>query len=124
MDEADPFQTRIERLRKWRNQPEPDLSMRFLPKHFKDSVERPFRQVTSVTELWHQLLPPELMEHTQLQSLRRGVLRVRVDSSARLYELDRLLRTGLEQELIHRHKGPALRRIELRVTDDLFGESK
>jgi hypothetical protein len=43
------------------------------------------------------------------------VLRVSVDSSGRLYELDRLLRGGVLDELITRHKGKALRRVDLKV---------
>ena len=66
-------------------------------------------------ELWTELLPDEIIEHTRLDSLARSVLTVSVDSSARLYELDRLLRSGLEKQLITAHKGPAFRRVKLIV---------
>lgn len=124
MHDTDPHRTRWERLRQWRKLPERDLSLRFIAEQFQRTVERPYRQLTSVVELWNQLVPLDLVDHTRLDSLKRGILRVRVDSSARLYELDRLLRDGLEQELIRRHKGPALRRIELRVTNDLLGPER
>jgi hypothetical protein len=53
-----------------------------------------------------------------LESLSRGVLRVGVDSSGHRYELDRLLRQGLEKQIITGHKGATLRRIKLHVAAD------
>ena len=94
---------------------EPDLSMAFVNDLFKRQIERPHKQVRAVVALWQKLLPPELLEHCRLESLRRGVLRVAVDSSGRLYELDRLLREGLGQELIRAQQGTAIRKIQLRV---------
>jgi hypothetical protein len=64
--------------------------------------------------LWTDLVPAELVAHSRLEGLSRGVLRVAVDSSSHLFELDRLLRGGLEQRLITSHKGPAFRRVQLR----------
>ena len=51
------------------------------------------------------------------------MLRVAVDSSARLYELDRLLRSGLQKQLISQSKGPAVRRVQLRVNDEWQGDT-
>lgn len=83
--------------------------MAFLARQFKQGVAKPFKQLGGVGRLWEELLPAELAGHTRLESLRRGVLKVAVDSSSRLYELDRLLRGGLEQELIRRHRGGVTR---------------
>lgn len=96
---------------------EPDLSLAFLRDTFKREVEKPMKQLVQLAALWEQLVPPALASHTKLESLQRGVLRVAVDSSARLYELDRLLRSGLQHQLISEHKGPAVRRVMLRVSD-------
>ena len=52
---------------------------------------------------------------THLRLVGVFVLRVAVDSSERLYELDRCLRGGLEQELIRAMPVTAVRRIQLRV---------
>ena len=82
---------------------------------FKREIEKPAKQLAAITELWAQLVPAEIVSHTRLDSLQRGVLKVSVDSSACLYELDRRLRDGLEKELVTQHKGPALRRVQLRV---------
>ena len=108
-------QRHLDRLRRHRNKPEPDLSLGFLPKQFKQQVEKPHKQLGDLAELWQQLVPEALVSHTRLESLNRGVLRVAVDSSARLYELDRLLREGLRDRLIREHNGPAVRRVQLRV---------
>ena len=106
---------RIAKLRRFRNRPEPDLSLGFLKEHFKRRVERPAKQLQAIARLWQELLPPDLLAHTRLESLRGGVLKVSVHSSSHLYELDRRLREGLRQQLIGRHRGPAFRRIQLRV---------
>lgn len=108
----------VERLRRSRVAPEPDLSLGFMADQFKREVARPFKQLGDLIELWADLVPGDVAEGTRLESLQRGVLTVAVDSSARLYDLDRRLRGGLERDLITRHKGPALRRIKLRVAAD------
>lgn len=105
----------LERLRNWRTRKDPDLSMGFLKRMFEREVEKPYKQLASVAGLWESLIPAGLVGHTRLDSLQRGVLHVSVDSSARLYELDRLLRSGVERQLISSHKGPALRRVRLQV---------
>jgi len=111
----DPADARLKRLRGWRTLRSPDQSLNFLKKQFKRDIERPYKQLQSIVPLWHQLVPETLQQHARLESLTRGILRVTVDSSAHGYELDRLLRNGLERRLITAHKGPALRRIKLRV---------
>jgi len=109
-----------QRLRQHMKPPprEPDLSLGFLRDKFKREVQRPMKQIGELAVLWDQLVPGDIASHTRLESLSRGVLRVAVDSSARLYQLDRLLRGGLRKQLISQHKGPAVRRIQLRVNAD------
>ena len=72
-------------------------------------------KLASLVELWRELVPAPLVEHTRLESLERGVLRVSCASSAVLFELDQQLRAGLQRELITRHSGPAVRRIQLLI---------
>lgn len=115
MQSRDPTDDYLNRLRRWRNRPDADLSLGFLKKQFDRDVRRPYQQLSSIAELWFALVPSTLVEHTHLESLHRGVLRVSVDSSAWLFDLDRLLRGGLERQLITQHKGPSLRRVQLRV---------
>ena len=89
--------------------------MAFIKDQFKRQVERPYKQLASISALWQQRVPEDLVLHTKLDGLSHGVLHVTVDSSARLYQLDRLLRSGLEQKLILEHRGPAFRRVKLSV---------
>ncbi|MBB6428502.1 DciA family protein [Algisphaera agarilytica] len=105
----------VEALRERRVKPQPDLSLGFLADQFKREVARPFKQLGDLVELWNELLPEEVAAGTRLEALQRGVLTVAVDSSARLYEVDRRLREGLERELVTRHKGAAFRKVKLRV---------
>ncbi len=111
----DPYQSHLNGLRERRNRKDPDLSLGFMREQFKRDVQKPHEQLGDLAEIWSQLLPDALTEHTRLVSLTRGVLRVSVDSSGRLYELDRLLRSGLFDELVTRHKGKAVKRVELKV---------
>ena len=105
----------LEHLRRWRGPKAYDHSLAFMAKEFDKEIAKPFKQLQNMIPLWYQLVPDDLAKHTSLESLRRGVLQVAVDSSAHLYELDRLLRNGLERDLIRRQKKPVIRRIKLRV---------
>lgn len=111
----DPYQSHLDGLRERRNRKDPDLSLGFMRETFKREVQKPYEQLGDLAEIWTELVPVELSAHTRLVSLNRGVLRVFVDSSGRLYELDRLLRSGVFDELVTRHKGKAVRRVELKV---------
>ncbi len=111
----DPYQSHLDGLRERRNRKDPDLSLGFMRETFKREVQKPYEQLGDLSEIWTELVPVELSAHTRLVSLNRGVLRVLVDSSGRLYELDRLLRSGVFDELVTRHKGKAVRRVELKV---------
>jgi len=112
---SDPYQTHLDGLRARRNRKDPDLSLGFMREQFKRDVQKPYEQLGELTTIWAELVPEALADHTRLVGLSRGVLRVTVDSSGRLYELDRLLRSGTFDELVTRHKGKALRRVDLKV---------
>lgn len=108
----------LQRLRQWRNRTDPDYSLRFIEKQFQQEVARPHKQLGRFIDLWAELVPETLRTHTRLEGFSHGTLRVAVDSSAHLYELNQLLRGGLERELIRRQpSGPSLRRVRLRVAD-------
>lgn len=89
--------------------------MGFLAEQFKRDIARPFKQLGDLAQLWNELVPASVASGTRLEALQRGVLRVAVDSSARLYDLDRRLREGLEHELVTRHKGSAFRKVKLHI---------
>lgn len=111
----DPAQEHLERLRKSRSLPSPDLSLGFLAEQFKREVAKPYKQLGDLSELWVQLLPAALAERSRLVGLSRGVLQVEVDSAAVNFEIDRLLRGGLQKRLIQMHKGPAFRKVSIKV---------
>ena len=114
-DTPKPKNDRLSKLQAWRGPHPPDLSMSFLRDQFKREVEKPYKQLEQLVEIWTRLVPPELCRYTKLEALNRGVLKVAVDSSARHYELDRLLRQGLQEQIIKMHKGPAFRKIQIHV---------
>lgn len=115
MPTKDPGDAYLDRLRGWRNRKDFDHSLSFIKPQFKREIEKPYKQLLAMAQLWPQLVPAELLARTKLETISRGVLKVIVDSSGALYELDRLLREGLEQKLITQNKGPAFRRVQLRV---------
>lgn len=111
----DAAQEHLERLQKSRSLPKPDLSLGFLAQQFKKDVAKPYKQLGDLSALWQQLLPAKLVDKSRLVGLSRGVLHVEADNAAASYEIDRLLRAGLQKQLIQSHKGPAFRKVQLRV---------
>ncbi|MCC5830579.1 MAG: DUF721 domain-containing protein [Phycisphaeraceae bacterium] len=106
--------SRLRWLRERRLRPERDYSLGFVREMFKSRIERPFHQLQAVSEAWMRLVPEDLRACCRLEGLQRGVLRVRVEGSARLYTLDRLLKSGLEARLKDELRGIRLSRIVLR----------
>lgn len=112
---SDPAQEHLDRLRKDRSLPTRDLSLGFLSEQFKRDVAKPYKQLGDLAELWAELVPAHLIERSRLVGLSRGVLHVEVDNPAAHFEIDRLLRGGLQKQLIEGHKGPAFRKVSVRV---------
>jgi len=112
---TDPVQQHLERLQASRSLPKRDLSLGFLNEQFKRDVAKPYKQLGDLAELWSELLPPRLVDRSRLIGLSRGVLHVEVDNPAAHFEIDRLLRGGLQKRLIQAHKGPAFRKVQIKV---------
>ena len=111
----DPAQEHLDRLRQSRSLPHPDLSLGFLTEQFKRDVAKPYKQLGDLAVLWAELLPAALVQRSRLVGLSRGVLHVEVDNAAAHFEIDRLLRGGMQKRLIQSHKGAAMRKIQLKV---------
>jgi len=92
-----------------------DLSLGFLAEQFTREVAKPYQQLGDLAELWGELLPPHLVARSKLVGLSRGTLHVEVDSPAANFAIDQLLRGGVQRDLIKRHRGPAIRKIAIRV---------
>ncbi|WP_432800107.1 DciA family protein [Poriferisphaera sp. WC338] len=105
----------LSRLRGYRNRKDYDFSMDFMRADFKRDVEKPYKQLAAMVEVWEEIVPRELAVHTKLESLNRGVLKVVVESSSWLYELDQKLRSGMQTELVKGYRGKAFRKVQLRV---------
>ncbi|MEM6332079.1 MAG: DciA family protein [Planctomycetota bacterium] len=106
-------QRRLDGLRSRRNYPDADRSMGFVKKMFQRSIADPHRRLGRAAAAWEAAVPEALRPQTRLVSLQRGVLRVEVDSSATLYELDAVLRAGLERSMQAAKVG--VRRVRLAV---------
>lgn len=111
----DPAQEHLERLRRDRSLPNPDLSLGFIEQQFKQEIAKPYKQLGDLAELWSSLLPAALAEQSRLLGLSRGTLHVEVSNAAAHYEIDRLLRSGLQKKLIQSHKGAALRKVQIKL---------
>jgi len=108
-----PEDDRLDRLRRFRTY-ERDLSLGFMKDQFKRELQQPHRQLQKIIPVWRELAPEQFRPKCRLERFSRGVLHVCVDSSATLYELDRLMRDGLKRQLIQ--QCPGLRNVSLRVS--------
>lgn len=96
---------RIQQAQRYKARRERDVSMRAAIESTMESSTRMQRRMGTLLDLWCDLVPEELARHTAIVSLKRGVLQVEVDSAPAGFELDRLLRSGLEPELRRRFNG-------------------
>jgi len=71
------------------------------------------KQLAALASAWERLLPPSLVEHTCLETFRRGQLRVLVDSASHALELSLLVREGLAEQLEQMCSEVSLARIKL-----------
>ncbi|QDU33713.1 hypothetical protein KS4_17690 [Poriferisphaera corsica] len=108
-------QQHLQQLRDNRNFRDRDFSLSFLQRQFKNEIEKPFKQIAGLVEVWNRLVPEHIATHTRLESLSRGILRVSVESNSWLYELDKALRSGLQNQIISEFRGKAFRRVQLKV---------
>ncbi len=65
--------------------------------------------------IWEELVGVELGRHSRLEGLRRGTLRVEVDSAAHMAELRGLVQAGLAEQLSERCEDRAVRAIRLKL---------
>lgn len=117
-DPRDPIR-QIETFRENRQSRQRDLTIRSLIEGTAASAKRSHRQLGAIIDLWEQLVPRQLADHATIAGLRGGTLHVTVDSSAIAYDLDRLLRGGLEQQIREQYRGTLLRvRVKVGMVDE------
>jgi len=78
----------------------------------KHTLANRVRQLARLAEVWDEVIPDPIREHTALEGFRRGILTVIVDSAPHRFQLKTLLSAGLLKELRARFSG-ALNRIRL-----------
>lgn len=99
----------IKQLQAWRGRGRGDPSIAKLVGSAGDKAERTHRRLGQLIDLWQELMPKEVVERSVLGGLRNGVLVVKVDSAATAFDVDRLLRGGVEADLRKRYRGTLLR---------------
>ncbi len=87
----------------------------FLPAQFEREHRRPFDRLGEFIGKWAEIMPPEIVERSQVAAFSRGVLTIHVDGSSTLYAADRLLKAGGEQQLRLAGRRALLRRVRLAV---------
>lgn len=96
--------------RQFRSHPAPVAQpMATLMKH---TLAKRVRRLSALAEVWDEVIPAEIAEHTALESFNRGVLTVMVDSAPHRFQLQTLLSGGLQKEIRQRFGGP-LNRVRL-----------
>lgn len=81
---------------------------------FKHDIEPLHKKVGKVAEIWVALVPQMFLERTSLVSFAQGTLTVSVESSPHLYELQLLLRSGLQKQILLAGAKHGLKKISLR----------
>ena len=84
-------------------------SLTYLMKH---TLAKRVRRLSKLAEIWDEVLPESIREHTALESFHRGVLTAVVDSAAQRFQLQTLLTGGLLREIQARFTG-ALNKVRL-----------
>ena len=86
----------------------------------KHRLGKRVRQLGKLADIWREVVPGALLDHTSLTGFSRGTLTVRVDSAAHRYQLRTLLDGGLQREIQSRLAGPLnkIRLVPGRIDDD------
>ena len=101
-EQPDSIADRIESLRE-RRVPKPrNNAMSDLLAARTKALKRESRGTGVVATAWGELCPPHLLERTGVVGITRGVLTLSADDAAARFEVDRVLRCGVERELLKR----------------------
>lgn len=99
----------LEQLRDRRRFRGRDLALGTAIEQLRERISKGDRKLTQLIELWRELIPEHLQPHATPTSFRSGVLHVEVNCAATGYEIDRLMRGGMEQTLRSRFNGTFVR---------------
>ncbi|MCH2145030.1 MAG: DUF721 domain-containing protein [Phycisphaerales bacterium] len=114
----DPRLARLARIAPYRRRRDFNPSIGEIIESTKKKAVRDEKRFSSFSQAWEQLVPAEILACSRLSSTRGTTITIEVDSSPAKYELDRLLRTGLEANLRRLYSGPLTRiKTKLGATD-------
>ncbi len=113
-DRLTPAARRLELLRSRRTRTAPDRSIQNPVTAIALQLQQAKRDAGPMAQLWNELIPQELARHTRLR-LDKGTLRVSVTDSSCRFALDRLLRAGIQDQLIRKSPVP-IRSVRLEAT--------
>lgn len=71
----------------------------------KHKLAKRVKQLSKLAEVWDEVIPEEIAEHTALDSFNRGTLAVVVDSAPHRFQLNLLLAGGVKKEIQKRFAG-------------------
>jgi hypothetical protein len=76
---------------------------------FDKTIQKPSEKLDCVADLWLQLVPKKLADHSRIIAFHRGVLTVALEHATLKAELDGLMRQGLERKIQTASKGAVFR---------------
>lgn len=112
----------IQQLRTYRVKPQRDTSITSLISATASSAQKTHKRLGHLIDLWEKYVPAAIAAKTAIIGLRGGTLHIAVADASVNYELDRLLREGLEQALRAEYRG-TLVRVRLKVAPDQVATS-
>lgn len=104
----------FEQLKAWRGPRERDLSLATTIVSIAKFAKKRQRDLGEVIAAWNALCPAKLGTACTVDSLTNGLLSMTASSAAAGYELSRLLRTGLDEEMKRRFP-TRIRRIKVTI---------
>lgn len=78
----------------------------------KHTLARRVKQLGALASIWDEVIPEEIREHTALETFKGGTLSVVVDSAPHRFQLEMLLKSGLQRMLAERFPG-ALTKVKI-----------
>jgi hypothetical protein len=104
----------LQKLREYRSPRQQQLGAGALIERIQHSAQTTRRKLGQMIDLWQLHVPADMAAQTRLCAFARGTLHVEVPNASVRYELDRLLREGLEQQLRLSFRG-SLRGVKVKV---------
>lgn len=106
---TDPRLARLRRIAPYRRKWDPETSISGLVESTKKVAKRNEGRLSTFTEAWDRHVPQQISTACRFGEMRGGTITILVESSPAKYELDRLLKSGLEAELRRSYSGPLSR---------------